>query len=129
SYSFAPPDSVRGGPVVLTSNGAPVLRAMPHLATAEEIGFRRASMLRARGTIALVIFVIAFLAYAWRDRHALAQRLFVVAVALAITALVPWNSFSNTSRVFDPAYYFRSEERRVGKEWRFGWWSGCERKI
>ena len=106
SYSFAPPDSVRGGPVVLTSNGAPVLRAMPHLATAEEIGFRRASMLRARGTIALVIFVIAFLAYAWRDRHALAQRLFVVAVALAITALVPWNSFSNTSRVFDPAYYF-----------------------
>src|SRR5207247_5586754 len=26
--------------------------------------------------------------------------------ALAIAALVPWNSFSNTSRVFDPAYYF-----------------------
>jgi signal transduction histidine kinase len=32
--------------------------------------------------------------------------LFGVAVALAITALVPWNSFSNTSRLFDPAYYF-----------------------
>ncbi|PYO49969.1 MAG: hypothetical protein DMD72_03625 [Gemmatimonadetes bacterium] len=27
-------------------------------------------------------------------------------MALAITALVPWNSFSNTSRIFDPAYYF-----------------------
>src|SRR5207302_1687349 len=55
SYSFAPPESVRAGPVVLVSDRAPVLRAMPHLATAEEIGFRRASMLRARGTIALVI--------------------------------------------------------------------------
>jgi hypothetical protein len=106
SYSFAPPESVRAGPVVLTASGAPVLRAIPHLATAEEIGFRRASMLRARGAIALVILLIAFLAYAWRDRHALAQRLLVIAVALAITALVPWNSFSNTSRLFDPAYYF-----------------------
>jgi signal transduction histidine kinase len=91
---------------VLTSNGAPVLRAIPHLATTEEIGFRRAAMLRARGTIALVILVIVFLAYAWRDRHALTQRLLAVILALAIAALVPWNSFSNASRLFDPAYYF-----------------------
>jgi signal transduction histidine kinase len=63
-------------------------------------------MLRARGTVALVIFALAFLVYAWRDRRALASRLFAVAVALGITALVPWNSFSNTSRLFDPAYYF-----------------------
>jgi two-component system nitrogen regulation sensor histidine kinase NtrY len=106
SWEFAPPENLRGGPVVLSSNGSPVLRAIPHLATAEEIGFRRASMLRARGTIALVLFVLAFLGYAWRDRHALAQRLLVIAVALIIAALVPWNSFSNTSRIFDPAYYF-----------------------
>ncbi len=106
SYSFAPPESLRGGPVVLASSGAPVLRAMPHLATAGEIGFRRASMLRARGTVGLVILIIAFLAYVWRDRHALSLRLFAVTLVLAITALVPWSSFSNTSRFFDPAYYF-----------------------
>jgi signal transduction histidine kinase len=106
AYEFSPPDNVRGGAVVLSANGVPVLRASPQLATAGEIQFRRASMLRARGAVALVILVLAFLVYAWRDRHALAERLFAIAVALAITALVPWNSFSNTSRVFDPAYYF-----------------------
>jgi 4-amino-4-deoxy-L-arabinose transferase-like glycosyltransferase len=63
-------------------------------------------MLRARGTVALVIFVLAFLAYAWRDRRSLSERIFAIVVALVVTALVPWNSFSNTSRVFDPAYYF-----------------------
>jgi signal transduction histidine kinase len=63
-------------------------------------------MLRARGTVALVIFVLAFLVYAWRDRRSLSERLFAIVVALGITALVPWSSFSNTSRLFDPAYYF-----------------------
>ena len=106
SYEFAPPTDPQGGPVVLRANGSPVLRATPHLATVEAVAFRRASMLRARGTIALVILVIVFLAYAWRDRHALTQRLLALAVALALTALVPWNSFSNASRIFDPAYYF-----------------------
>ena len=106
SYEFSRPENLGGGPVVLSANGAPILRAIPHLATAGEVGFRRASMLRARGTIALVVLVLAFLGFAWRDRHALAHRLVAVFVALAIAALVPWNSFSNASRVFDPAYYF-----------------------
>ncbi|HMI55483.1 MAG TPA: hypothetical protein VK494_04800, partial [Gemmatimonadaceae bacterium] len=106
SYEFSPATDPRGGPVVLASNGSPVLRALPRLATAGEIRFRRASMLRARGTVALVILVLAFLAYAWRARRGLVERLSAVAVGLVITALVPWNSFSNTSRLFDPAYYF-----------------------
>jgi len=106
SYEFAPLNDTRGAPVVLSYKGAPLVRVLPRLATSEEIRFRRAAMLRARGTVVLVIFVLAFLVYAWRDRQALADRLFAVAVALAITALVPWNSFSNTSRLFDPAYYF-----------------------
>ena len=106
SYEFSPPSNARGGPVVLSANGKPILRALPRLATADEVRFRRASMLRARGAVALVILALAFLVYAWRERRALAERLFAVAVALAITALIPWNSFSNTSRLFDPAYYF-----------------------
>ena len=106
SYEFSSPTNLRGGPIVLASNQTPILRALPRLATPEELNFHRASMLRARGTIALVIFLLAFLLYAWRDRHALAERLFVVAVALGVTALVPWNSFSNSARIFDPAYYF-----------------------
>ncbi|MFL5487422.1 MAG: ATP-binding protein [Gemmatimonadaceae bacterium] len=106
SYEFSPGSNARGGPVVLSVNGSALLRAVPRLATLEEATFRRASMFRARGTVVLVILVLAFLAYAWRDRHALADRLIAVGAALGITALIPWNSFSNTSRIFDPAYYF-----------------------
>ena len=105
-YDFSPADDPRGGPVVLTVGNTPIVRAVPRLATAEELGFRRASMFRARGTVALVIFVLAFLFFAWRDRHRLGTRLFAIGAALIITALVPWNSFSNTSRIFDPAFYF-----------------------
>ncbi|HEY6088909.1 MAG TPA: histidine kinase dimerization/phospho-acceptor domain-containing protein, partial [Gemmatimonadaceae bacterium] len=106
SYEFAPVADTRGGPIVLSHGGAPLARVLPHLAPAEEVRFRRASMLRARGAVVLVILALAFLVYAWRDRRALTDRLFAVAVALGITSLVPWNSFSNTSRLFDPAYYF-----------------------
>jgi signal transduction histidine kinase len=105
SYQFAPLTDQRGGPV-LSYKGRPLVRVLPRLATGEEVRFRRAAMLRARGTLALVILTFAFLVYAWRERRAVADRVVAVAVALAITALVPWNSFSNTSRLFDPAYYF-----------------------
>jgi signal transduction histidine kinase len=106
AYEFAPLAVAGGGPIVLSYKRTPLVRVAPQLATGEEVRFRRAAMLRARGTVALVILTLALLVYAWRERRALDERLFAVAVALAITALVPWNSFSNTSRLFDPAYYF-----------------------
>lgn len=106
SYELSPPDDTTGGVVVLSYGGKPVLRARPQLAALAEVQFRRASMLRDRGIAGLVVLLLAFLIYAWRDRHALAHRLFGIAVALAIAALVPWNSFSNASRFFDPAYYY-----------------------
>jgi two-component system nitrogen regulation sensor histidine kinase NtrY len=106
SYEFAPGNDPRGGIVVLSYKGRPMLRALPRLAEPAEVGFRSAAQLRASGTAGLVVLVLAFLFYAWRERRLLSARLFAIAVALGITALVPWNSFSNTSRLFDPAYYF-----------------------
>ncbi|MFN2636599.1 MAG: ATP-binding protein [Gemmatimonadaceae bacterium] len=106
SYAFAPPGNANGGAVVLSYHKRPILRATPRLAPVEEVRFRRAATLRARGAAVLVIGVLAFLVFAWRNRHALGERLSAIAIALVITALVPWNSFSNTSRLFDPAYYF-----------------------
>jgi two-component system nitrogen regulation sensor histidine kinase NtrY len=106
SYEFSPLADAQGGPVVISYKGSPLVRVLPRLAASEEVRFRRAATLRARGTVVLIILTFAFLVYAWRDRRALAERLFAVAVALGITALVPWNTFSNTSRLFDPAYYF-----------------------
>ncbi|MEO8910321.1 MAG: ATP-binding protein [Gemmatimonadaceae bacterium] len=106
SYEFSPGEEVSGGPVVLAYRGKPILRALPRLAAPAELAFRRAATLRAGGIVALVVFLLAFLLCAWRDRRALVERLFAIAVALGIVALVPWSSFSNTSRLFDPAYYF-----------------------
>ena len=106
SYEFAPPGDSAGGPVVLSFQGKPILRALPRLAEPGEVRFRSAATLRARGIVALVILALAFLVYAWRDRRSLSERLCAIVVATGITALVPWNSFSNTSRLFDPAYYF-----------------------
>jgi two-component system, NtrC family, nitrogen regulation sensor histidine kinase NtrY len=91
---------------VLAFEGNAVLRARPRMAEPAQVRFRRAAMLRTRGIVGLIVLVLAFLVYGWRERHALGHRIFVAGVALAITALVPWNSFSNTSRLFDPAYYF-----------------------
>jgi two-component system nitrogen regulation sensor histidine kinase NtrY len=106
SYEFAPLSDPRAGTFVVSYKRTPLVRVVPRLAATEEVRFRRAATLRARGTVVLIILTFSFLVYAWRDRRALADRLFAVAVALAIAALVPWNTFSNTSRLFDPAYYF-----------------------
>src|SRR2546423_6518180 len=105
-YDFSLPADARGGPVVLAVNNTPIVRAVPRLATAEEMRFRRAATFRARGTVALVILLVAFLFFAWRSRRQLGLRLFAIGIALLVTALVPWNSFSNTARLFDPAFYF-----------------------
>jgi signal transduction histidine kinase len=106
SYEFAPVTDPHGGSFFISYKGVPIIRVLPRLATGGEVKFRRAAMLRARGTVVLVILALAFLVYAWRDRRSLAERLFAIGAALAIAALVPWNSFSNSSRLFDPAYYF-----------------------
>jgi signal transduction histidine kinase len=106
SYVLAPGGEVNGGTVVLSAEGRPLLRATARLAPGEEVRFRKTSTWRGRVTLVLVAALLALLAYVWKDRRALPERLFAIGVALAITAIVPWNAFSNTSRLFDPAFYF-----------------------
>ena len=106
SYLLAPGEETAAGSVVLADDGKPLLRAVARLAPGEEVRFRKTATWRGSVTIVLVALVLALLAYVWKNRRALPERLFGIAVALAITALVPWNAFSNTSRLFDPAFYF-----------------------
>ena len=106
SYVLAPGGETAGGQVVLSANGVPLLRATARLAPSEEVRFRKMATWRGRVTVVLVLFVVVLLGYVWKDRRALPERLLAIGVALAITALVPWNAFSNTSRLFDPAFYF-----------------------
>ena len=106
SYTLGPGGDVDAGPVVLAVNGTPLLRANARLAPSEEVRFRKMATWRGRVTIVLVALVVALLGYVWKDRRALPERLVAVGVGLAITAVIPWNLFSNTSRLFDPAFYF-----------------------
>ncbi|MEX2109817.1 MAG: ATP-binding protein [Gemmatimonadaceae bacterium] len=106
SYVLAPGVDASGGSIVLAAEGTPLLRATARLAPGEEVRFRKTATWRGRVTVVLVAAMLVLLAYAWKDRRALPERLFAIGVALAITALVPWNAFSNTSRLFDPAFYF-----------------------
>jgi two-component system nitrogen regulation sensor histidine kinase NtrY len=106
SYVLTPGVDASGGSVVLAAEGAPLLRATARLAPGEEVRFRKTATWRGRVTVVLVAAMLALLAYVWKDRRALPERLFAIGVALAITAIVPWNAFSNTSRLFDPAFYF-----------------------
>ena len=106
SYALAPGDQDEAGPAILSVNGAPLLRASARLAPSEEVRFRRMATWRGRVTIVLVALVVTLVGYVWKDRRALPERLVAVGVALAITAVIPWNAFSNTSRLFDPAFYF-----------------------
>ncbi len=106
SYALSAGGDASGGPVVLSSNGIPLLRATARLAPGEEVRFRRMATWRGRATSLMVVGMLVLLAFVWKDRRALPERLFAVGVTLTVTALVPWNAFSNTSRLFDPAFYF-----------------------
>ena len=102
-----PSDSGAAGErVVLSSDGDTLLLAGPGSATVDEMRFEDAARMRARlGAILLVGFFL-FLAAGWRVRRDLPARLFTLGVGMLLTAIVPWNEFSNTSRAFDPGFYF-----------------------
>ena len=56
----------------------------------------------------LLIALLVLSAVAWWRPASLSRRLLVLGVLLAITAIIPFNAFSNLSRIFDPAVYYAS---------------------
>ena len=106
SYDFAPIANPRAGPVVLSYKGAPLVRVLPRARHGRGNQISPGSDAAGEGNCRPRHLYTGVSGLRLAGRRALADRLFAVAVALAITALVPWNSFSNTSRLFDPAYYF-----------------------
>ena len=96
------------GELIRSAAGTPLLRIDATPVSAEIINFAGTARTRARGTVILSIGLLLMLAFAWSDRRALAYRFSALAIAFVAIALVPWNNFSNYSRVFDPAYYYLS---------------------
>ena len=95
-----------GGEPAFTWRGRPLLLAARTNESAEQLRFQGTARARARWGVVLLIAFIAFLIMGWRERHDVAARLFTLVVGVALTAIIPWNAFSNSSRAFDPGFYF-----------------------
>ncbi|MBA3645603.1 MAG: hypothetical protein H0W63_05440 [Gemmatimonadaceae bacterium] len=92
-------------PIVAAANRG-LLFAVASSRNPAELRFERAARTRALLGVALLIGFLIVLGAAWRERKDLALRLVAIGTGLVITGLVPWSDFSNSSRAFDPAFYF-----------------------
>ncbi|HUQ18551.1 MAG TPA: ATP-binding protein [Gemmatimonadaceae bacterium] len=105
-YVFGLGADTTAGESVLAVQGNPVLRAEAVPLPRAIARFARAAKVRAFGTILLCAALLVLLGFAWRDRKLLLERLVSVGVCLAAISFVPWSSFSNTVRAFDPTYFY-----------------------
>jgi signal transduction histidine kinase len=105
-YTFGPGADTTAGDPVLALNGTTLLRADADPLPRAMAGFARAGRARASGTILLCMALLILLAFAWRDRKLVIERVAAVALCIGAIALVPWSSFSNTARAFDPTYFY-----------------------
>lgn len=107
SFRFGVPgDST--GELIRAGDGAPLMRIDATSLSTGVVRFDQATTARARGIVLVAIGLVALIFFAWSDRRSLELRLAVVAVAAVAIAIVPWNNFSNFSRLFDPAYYYQA---------------------
>src|SRR5439155_24499610 len=60
---------------------------------------------RTRAGLAALAGLALFIVGVWRGTRTLSRRIAALAVALACTALVPLNEYSNLTRLFGPAVY------------------------
>jgi len=107
AFDYAPvADAVPGGYTAVAPAGAPLFAVRATAPAQGELLLRTVEVARTRGAVALALATFCFLVATWRRRAPLARRLAAFGVALALTALVPLNAFSNVSVLFDATYYF-----------------------
>jgi signal transduction histidine kinase len=106
SFRFSSLADTTADRVIAGGDGKPLLRVEAIPMPEEMIRFGETAASRGRGAIVLGITIAILIAIGWSDRRALLTRIVTLIVSLAAIALVPWNNFSNFSRVFDPAYFY-----------------------
>lgn len=97
------------GELIRSASGVPLMRIDASPVSVGLVNFASSEKTRERGTLVLIIGLVAMLALSWIKRRGIRYRAAALAIALIAIALVPWNNFSNYSRAFDPAYYYLSE--------------------
>ena len=78
-----------------------------------EVAFARRERARIVVSAILALALLTLVIAVWRQTRALAPRLAVLGVALACTAIVPVNQYSNVSRLFDASVYFAPLGRQL----------------
>ena len=94
------------GSFVYLAGGDTLLVAHAVAPGQEEARLNTLVHVRLSGALLLVLAFALFLIASWRRRQPLLVRLFPLAVALALVALVPLNAFSTNDVFFDPTVYY-----------------------
>ena len=91
---------------LLRAGSQPLVYVRPVLLSQGEARLRLVERARVAGGLGLAAALVFLFAAAWRRPATLGQRLATILLGLGVTALVPFNTYSNVSRIFDPAVYF-----------------------
>jgi len=107
-FSFAPPIDSSTSPDVLryAIRGQRLFDVRVDPSAEGTVVQRIEESVRARAGIVFSFALAFFIIGVWRGTRSIAERLGALAIALACTALVPLNQYSNLTRLFDPAVYF-----------------------
>ena len=105
-FRYRPPSDTTAGSIITGATGSPLLRLEAFPLSSERMRFATTAAARGKGVSLLALIVFVMIAVGWFDRRKLMRRLFTLAVAAIAVAIIPWNSFSNLSRAFDPAFFY-----------------------
>lgn len=108
AFRFAPLSDTTAGSVISGAGGRALFRVDAIPSSNDLIRFTRTAAARGKGAVVLGVLIVVMIGIGWSDRRAIGARAFTLAAALVAIGIVPWNYFSNFSRVFDPAYYYSS---------------------
>ena len=107
-FDFGPASDSNANPEILTYaiGGVPLFDVRTRPLVQGEVQARIQEAVRLRAGLAFVVALAFFVIGVWRATTTLSRRLAALAAALACTALIPLNQYSNLTRLFDPSVYF-----------------------
>ena len=91
---------------IFAPGGTGLLSIEPLPPRVEAVRPRVIDGLRRHGVVLLAVALIAFIAAEWHPRAPLGRRLAALAVPILGLVIVPLNTLSNLSPIFDPTYFY-----------------------
>ncbi|HEY4218513.1 MAG TPA: ATP-binding protein [Gemmatimonadaceae bacterium] len=107
-FEFSPASDSAGGQELLhyMSGNLPLFDVRAAPLVQGEVTQRILERVRTRAGLAFMIALVFFVIGVWRGTREFGPRAAALGVALACTALIPLNQYSNLTRLFDASVYF-----------------------